>query len=175
MARAHEQFERHAAARPDATALRFGELILEAGIPKGVVNIVTGLGHTAGAALSSHPGVDKVAFTGSTQVGKQIGKVGFSSVAATRDWLRSGMAKAFMRAYRKTRAYMNETPAAEIAPPVRTRSSASRDAWGLPTISRTTSAPRRFVAACTRWRGSSSPSGSGSAPKRSASSSLSAR
>jgi NitT/TauT family transport system substrate-binding protein len=49
------------------------------------------------------------------QVGKQIGKVGFSSVAATRDWLRSGMAKAFMRAYRKTRAYMNETPAAEIA------------------------------------------------------------
>ena len=49
------------------------------------------------------------------QVGKQIGKVGFSSVAATRDWLRSDMAKAFMRAYRKTRMYMNETPAAEIA------------------------------------------------------------
>lgn len=49
------------------------------------------------------------------QVGKQIGPCGFSSLAATRDWLGSDMAKAFMRAYRKTRRYMNETPAAEIA------------------------------------------------------------
>jgi len=50
-----------------------------------------------------------------TQVGKQIGPCGFSSVAATRDWLKTDMARAFMRAYRKTRAYMNDTPAAEIA------------------------------------------------------------
>ncbi|MDH4323764.1 MAG: ABC transporter substrate-binding protein, partial [Betaproteobacteria bacterium] len=49
------------------------------------------------------------------QVGKQIGPCGFSSLAATREWLKTGMAKAFMRAYRKTRVYMNETPAAEIA------------------------------------------------------------
>ncbi len=49
------------------------------------------------------------------QVGKQIGPCGFSSLAATRAWLESDMAKAFMRAYRKTRVYMNETPAAEIA------------------------------------------------------------
>ncbi|MEO8718120.1 MAG: ABC transporter substrate-binding protein [Burkholderiales bacterium] len=49
------------------------------------------------------------------QVGKQIGPCGFSSLAATRDWLKTDMAKTFMRAYRKTRAYMNETPAAEIA------------------------------------------------------------
>ena len=49
------------------------------------------------------------------QVGKQIGPCGFSSLAATRDWLETDMAKAFMRAYRKTRVYMNETPAAEIA------------------------------------------------------------
>jgi NitT/TauT family transport system substrate-binding protein len=49
------------------------------------------------------------------QVGKQIGPCGFSSLAATRDWLGTDMAKAFMRAYKKTRAYMNETPAAEIA------------------------------------------------------------
>jgi NitT/TauT family transport system substrate-binding protein len=49
------------------------------------------------------------------QVGKQIGPCGFSSLAATREWLRTDMAKAFMRAYRKTRIYMNETPAAEIA------------------------------------------------------------
>ncbi len=49
------------------------------------------------------------------QVGKQIGPCGFSSLAATREWLRTDMAKAFMRAYRKTRIYMNDTPAAEIA------------------------------------------------------------
>jgi NitT/TauT family transport system substrate-binding protein len=49
------------------------------------------------------------------QVGRQIGPCGFSSLAATREWLASDMAKAFMRAYRKTRRYMNDTPAAEIA------------------------------------------------------------
>jgi NitT/TauT family transport system substrate-binding protein len=49
------------------------------------------------------------------QVGKQIGPCGFSSIAATSDWLKTDMAKAFMRAYKKTRAYMNDTPAAEIA------------------------------------------------------------
>jgi NitT/TauT family transport system substrate-binding protein len=49
------------------------------------------------------------------QVGRQIGPCGFSSLAATREWLASDMAKGFMRAYRKTRRYMNETPAAEIA------------------------------------------------------------
>ncbi len=49
------------------------------------------------------------------QVGKQIGPCGFSSLAATQAWLESDMAKAFMRAYRKTRIYMNETPAADIA------------------------------------------------------------
>ena len=49
------------------------------------------------------------------QVGKQIGPCGFSSLAATREWLQTDMAKAFIRAYRKTRRYMNETPAAGIA------------------------------------------------------------
>ncbi len=49
-----------------------GELIQEAGIPEGVVNIVPGYGETAGAALAAHPDVDKVAFTGSTEVGKLI-------------------------------------------------------------------------------------------------------
>ena len=49
------------------------------------------------------------------QVGKQIGPCGFSSLAATREWLGTEMAKAFMRAYRKTRIYMNKKPAAEIA------------------------------------------------------------
>jgi NitT/TauT family transport system substrate-binding protein len=49
------------------------------------------------------------------QVGKLIGPCGFSSLAATRAWLQTDMARAFMRAYRKTRVYMNETPAAEIA------------------------------------------------------------
>jgi len=54
------------------TALLLGELIQEAGIPDGVVNIVTGYGETAGAALAAHPDVDKIAFTGSTEVGKLI-------------------------------------------------------------------------------------------------------
>lgn len=54
------------------TALRLGELMLEAGLPDGVVNIVTGLGETVGATLAAHPDVDKVAFTGSTEVGKLI-------------------------------------------------------------------------------------------------------
>src|SRR5262245_2106510 len=54
------------------SALRLGELIEEAGFPDGVVNIVTGLGETAGAALAAHFGVDKIAFTGSTEVGKLI-------------------------------------------------------------------------------------------------------
>src|SRR5215472_3633789 len=54
------------------TALRIGELMLEAGIPDGVVNIITGYGETAGAAIANHPGIDKVAFTGSTEVGKII-------------------------------------------------------------------------------------------------------
>jgi aldehyde dehydrogenase (NAD+) len=55
------------------TALRVGELALEAGIPAGVLNVITGDGST-GAALVDHPGVDKVAFTGSTSVGRQIGE-----------------------------------------------------------------------------------------------------
>jgi len=54
------------------TALLLGELVQEAGFPDGVVNIVPGYGETAGAALAAHPKVDKVAFTGSTEVGKLI-------------------------------------------------------------------------------------------------------
>jgi phenylacetaldehyde dehydrogenase len=54
------------------SALRLGELFQEAGFPDGVVNIVPGYGETGGAALASHPDVDKVAFTGSTEVGKLI-------------------------------------------------------------------------------------------------------
>ncbi|MBB6253094.1 aldehyde dehydrogenase family protein [Nitrospirillum iridis] len=54
------------------TALRLGELMVEAGLPDGVLNIVTGRGATAGAALAAHPDVDKVAFTGSTATGRAI-------------------------------------------------------------------------------------------------------
>jgi acyl-CoA reductase-like NAD-dependent aldehyde dehydrogenase len=54
------------------TALRLGELLLEAGVPPGVVNIVPGFGPTAGGAIVRHPTIDKVAFTGSTDVGKEI-------------------------------------------------------------------------------------------------------
>jgi phenylacetaldehyde dehydrogenase len=54
------------------SGLRLGELLQEAGVPDGVVNIVPGFGETAGAALASHPDVNKVAFTGSTDVGRLI-------------------------------------------------------------------------------------------------------
>jgi phenylacetaldehyde dehydrogenase len=54
------------------SALKLGELIMEAGFPEGVVNIVPGYGETAGAALAAHNDVDKIAFTGSTEVGKLI-------------------------------------------------------------------------------------------------------
>ncbi|MBI4240353.1 MAG: aldehyde dehydrogenase family protein, partial [Candidatus Rokubacteria bacterium] len=54
------------------TALRFAELCQEAGLPEGVFNVVTGPGSKVGMALVRHPGVDKIAFTGSTEVGKQI-------------------------------------------------------------------------------------------------------
>jgi len=54
------------------TALRLAELLAEAGVPDGVVNVVPGFGETAGAALAAHGDVDKVAFTGSTEVGKLI-------------------------------------------------------------------------------------------------------
>ena len=54
------------------SALMLGELACEAGFPDGVLNIVTGFGETAGAALAAHPDVDKIAFTGSTEVGRSI-------------------------------------------------------------------------------------------------------
>jgi phenylacetaldehyde dehydrogenase len=54
------------------SALRLGELLEDAGFPPGVVNIVTGFGETAGAAIAAHPDIDKVAFTGSTEVGHEI-------------------------------------------------------------------------------------------------------
>ena len=54
------------------SALLLAELVAEAGFPNGVVNVVPGYGETAGAALAAHPDVDKVAFTGSTEVGKLI-------------------------------------------------------------------------------------------------------
>jgi len=56
------------------TALELAKLIQEAGFPEGVVNVVPGFGETAGATLASHKGIDKVAFTGSTEVGKLIAK-----------------------------------------------------------------------------------------------------
>jgi acyl-CoA reductase-like NAD-dependent aldehyde dehydrogenase len=54
------------------TAIRFAELALEAGIPAGVLNVVTGPGATAGAAIAAHPGIGKVAFTGETATGQEI-------------------------------------------------------------------------------------------------------
>ncbi|MDH3691005.1 MAG: aldehyde dehydrogenase [Gammaproteobacteria bacterium] len=55
-----------------ASALEFAKLVGEAGFPPGVVNIVTGYGETAGEALTAHPGVDKIAFTGGTDTGRRV-------------------------------------------------------------------------------------------------------
>ncbi|MFF2347644.1 aldehyde dehydrogenase family protein [Pseudarthrobacter sp. NPDC058119] len=54
------------------TAVRLAELAIEAGIPRGVINVITGIGSEAGAALSAHPGVDHLGFVGSTQIGSVI-------------------------------------------------------------------------------------------------------
>jgi acyl-CoA reductase-like NAD-dependent aldehyde dehydrogenase len=54
------------------TAIRFAELAIEAGIPRGVLNVVTGPGATAGSAIAAHPGVGKIAFTGETATGQEI-------------------------------------------------------------------------------------------------------
>lgn len=54
--------------------LRLGELMMEAGVPNGVINVITGLGVRAGGPLVDHPLVDKIAFTGSVEVGKIIMK-----------------------------------------------------------------------------------------------------
>jgi phenylacetaldehyde dehydrogenase len=64
---------KHAEQTP-LSVLYLGKLFLEAGLPPGVVNIVTGYGETAGAALTRHPLVDKISFTGSTEVGRMIAR-----------------------------------------------------------------------------------------------------
>ncbi|CAI4232861.1 unnamed protein product [Auanema sp. JU1783] len=61
------------------SALHVASLIKEAGFPEGVVNIIPGMGPTAGHAISSHPGIDKVAFTGSTEVGRLVMKAAAES------------------------------------------------------------------------------------------------
>jgi phenylacetaldehyde dehydrogenase len=62
------------------SALRLAALTLEAGFPAGALNVITGDGPTAGAALAAHPGIDKVAFTGSTAVGKRIGQAALENM-----------------------------------------------------------------------------------------------
>ena len=62
------------------SAIRLGELALEAGFPAGVVNVVTGPGGTAGAAIAGHPGIGKVAFTGETTTGQEIMRLAAGNV-----------------------------------------------------------------------------------------------
>ena len=62
------------------TAIRLGELALEAGIPPGVLNVVTGPGGSAGAAIAAHPGIGKVAFTGETTTGQEIMRLASNNV-----------------------------------------------------------------------------------------------
>ena len=65
------------------SCLRIGELALEAGFPKGVINILPGYGPTAGSALVKHPGVDKIAFTGSTETAQHIMRDAASTLKRT--------------------------------------------------------------------------------------------
>lgn len=69
------------AEQTSVSALEFAKLFEEAGFPPGVFNVVTGFGATAGSALVRHPGVDKVAFTGSTETGKLVMKDAADHVA----------------------------------------------------------------------------------------------
>src|SRR5690349_8359327 len=62
------------------TSLELGRIALEAGLPPGVLNVVPGLGATAGAALAEHPGVDKIAFTGSTVTGRTVMRAGAGTI-----------------------------------------------------------------------------------------------
>jgi acyl-CoA reductase-like NAD-dependent aldehyde dehydrogenase len=62
------------------TALRLGELALEAGIPSGILNVVTGPGGTAGASIAGHPGIGKIAFTGETTTGQEIMRLAAGNV-----------------------------------------------------------------------------------------------
>ena len=62
------------------TALRFAELALEAGLPAGVLNVVTGPGSVVGAAIAAHPGIGKVAFTGETATGQEIMRLAAGNV-----------------------------------------------------------------------------------------------
>ena len=71
------------ASQSPLSALRLAELAAEAGLPAGVLNVVTGPGEVIGSALARHPGVDKIAFTGSTEVGKSLLRaIGDSDVKA---------------------------------------------------------------------------------------------
>ena len=62
------------------TAIRLAELALEAGIPAGVLNVITGPGGTAGASLAAHPGIGKIAFTGETTTGQEIMRLASNNV-----------------------------------------------------------------------------------------------
>ena len=88
------------------TALRLGEIFLDAGIPEGVVNIVTGFGETAGAALAAHDDVDKIAFTGSTEVGKIIVRAAAGNLKKGQPRTRRQIAQhRFQRRWRSRRSH----------------------------------------------------------------------
>lgn len=68
------------ASEASLSVLRVAEILLEAGVPAGVINVVTGSGKTAGHALAAHPDVDRIAFTGSTQTGRSIIKASAENI-----------------------------------------------------------------------------------------------
>ena len=122
-----------AAEQTPLSALRLAELILETGFPAGVVNILAGYGETAGAALASHDLVDKVAFTGSTEVGKLIVK----AAAETSRRSRSNSAASRRRSYFSTPTSIAPFPARQWA----SSSTKAKPAAQAPACSRTAPLP----------------------------------
>ena len=121
------------------SALRLAELIAEAGVPDGVVNVVTGFGETAGAALAAHDDVDKVAFTGSTEVGKLIVQAGGRQPE-------EGDASSWA-ARAPTSCSPTPTPARSTAPPTRSSSTTASAVWpGRGCSSRRTGSTRSSTA-----------------------------
>ena len=130
------------------TALLLAELIAEAGVPDGVVNVVPGFGETAGAALAAHHDVDKIAFTGSTEVGKLIANAATGNLKKVA-WSSAGRAP--------TSSSMTPTTARSRARPARSSSTTGSAVSPGRACTSSRAASTRWLMA---WRRSPSPSSS---------------
>ena len=157
------------------TAVRFAEIAAQAGLPDGVVNVVVGPGRTCGQRLVEHPGVGKIAFTGSTEVGASIAALGRRDDQARHPGARRQVREHRVRRRRRARPPRRPRRGRSSTTPGRTaaraRASSSRRARST-TSSPPSSRSSARSASATRWTrrprwGRSSPPGSGRASPRS--------